>query len=244
MVRAQEQTDTCIFKIRDAQELKHHRKCLILCLSINPGAVITCGGMPPMASPPEAPQETPAPQTGSEGSQVLEGRRDWSQFQSNPCSVGSPLHRPALIDMGTAPASPEPQLAMSTYPQPHHHAQQHHETPLHPPPPSASTPCTCFSALENPGAEQVGGRMRRANFVIYRYTIELQLLRELTPHGPGFRSQGTPGATCRERSTGVTKTPPQAEEIPHVLPSHLLPQPRHRPHAEFPSDQHHWELYY
>ena len=163
----------------------------------------------PWRRPRAAPQEIPALQTGSEGSRVMEGRRDQSQFRSNPCSAGSPLHHLVLADMGTAPASPEPQLALSPRPQPCCHAQQQRETPrthhylfqLHP-----------YACVSQPWENQekngcVGGP--REQISIYTGTSQsFKMLRALTPHGPGFRAQVIPRAICRECSTGATKDPP------------------------------------
>lgn len=156
MLRAQEQTDTRIFKAYDTQEPKYHRKYLILCLSITPGAAIPRGWMPPHSIHPQAAsQQTPnelreAKQWGAEGIAASFGT---ILAQGGASSITQHWQ----TGEGT-PRSPEPQLDPSLHPQ-----QQ--GDPLHPPPPPSSPSLHVHSSAPGkPGEDQLGERMQTANF--------------------------------------------------------------------------------
>lgn len=219
MLRAQEQTDTRIFKAYDNREPKCHRKYLILCLSVTPGAAIPRGWMPPHSIPPQAASQQnelrAAKQWGAEGIRASFGTTlaQWGASSiTQHRQTGEQLPQAQSLSW-LYPCIPSPTTMPSSRETPCTHHHLHH-----------LPPCVCTVQPRENQERTSWVRGCRQQISIHTGTLKsFKTLRAWTLHRPGFRGQGIPKVIHRERLTSATKTP-QAEETPHVLPAN-----RHSP---------------
>lgn len=107
MLRAREQTDTPIFKIRDAQDFKHRRKCLILCVSINPSQGEGCH--PTARVPPSSPVGQaggPSPANRLRGQLSRGGQEGWEPVSEQSLLSREPPPSPCAGGCGNSSSKP------------------------------------------------------------------------------------------------------------------------------------------